>query len=121
MQITYTQVLTLYQNDTGPILQAAFLELDENTVVSLVGYGGWFSFWVPGAAPHIVRAAAVNGALGLVTYTPKGDEFASLGDLRYQATVMHPDYTENASTASGRGYFTLSGPVCRAVVVRKPT
>ena len=121
MQITWQQRLTLYQNDTGPVLQPLITDVDEVTIINLTGYAAWISFWVPGFTPHVVRAALVTGASGLITYTPLGDEFATLGELRYQATAMHPDYTENAATGAARGYYRFSGPVCSALVVRKPS
>ena len=107
---------TVYQNDTGPVFEALFLRSDGVTVVDLTEWAGWFSFAYPGAPPHVIRAAQVDGVNGIVRYFPQGDEFTTIGDILIQATAMKVD----ATVGTDRAFFEVSHPIVRRRVVAKP-
>lgn len=116
--VTADQDLFFNKNDTAPVIEIIFTKKDRNTVVPLTGYSGFVSFWVPGSAPHVVRQGQVDGVNGIVRYFPRGDEFATKGQLRFQATVFMNDFTV---TAVGQGFFMVSGEKFHANVIERPT
>jgi len=115
-QVRWDAEGTVYQNDTGPVLEFLFLQQDGRSVLDLTGYCGWVSFAYPGAAPHIVRAAQMDAVNGIVRYFPQGDEFTTVGDILFQATAMLVD----APAGVDRAFFEVSHPLIRRRVVSKP-
>jgi len=106
---------TVYQNDT-PVLEFLFLKRDGQSVVDLSNYAGEVAFWLEDAAPHVVRAGQIDGVNGIVRYFAKGDEFTTVGDVLFQATVRAKD----AAQGIDRAYFPISHPVVRWRVIQKP-
>jgi hypothetical protein len=115
VQLRWNAEGTVYQNDTGPVLEFLFLQQDGQTVRDLTGYCGWVSFAYPGSAPHVVRAGQVDAANGIIRYFPQGDEFPTVGDILFQATAMLVD-----AAGTDRAWFEVSHPLIRRRVVTKP-
>jgi len=113
--VRWDHVERVYKNDTGPVLKPLFTTADR-VVRSLVGHAGWLSFWRPNTAPHVIRAAFVDGANGMHRYAPQGDEYAAVGEVKLQAT----DLTVDVPAGIDRAWFTLSHPIVIREVVDRP-
>jgi len=91
-------------------LEFLFMEEDETTPRDLSGFAAWVSFWHPEAAPHVVRAAVVDGSNGIVTYELRGDEFDAIGEVLSTVTISDP----------ATGSFETSFPIVRTSTRRNP-
>ena len=118
--LDYRDVRTVYVGDTGPALEFLFKKANGRDVMDLTGHAAWVTVWHPGSAPHVVRAAKVGGATGIVSYQPQGDEYdvPDDGGVLIQPTVMNPNYGSNVN---GQYYFEYSFPAIRRIVKRRPT
>jgi len=94
----------VYQGDTGEVLDFLFEQEDGVTPRDLSGYHGWVSFWYPGADVHLERAGLIVAAEGILRYMPRGDEFTTLGDILFQATIS----AKHVGVGVDRGYFKES-------------
>lgn len=98
----------VHVGDSGRPISYLFKDATGITFRNLSGYAAWITFWYPDAAPHVVWAAKVAGAV--TTYVLRGVEFTIVGDLLAQFTVM--------DTATG---IRTSSEIFRFKVMRKPT
>lgn len=107
---------TVYKNATGPVWEFLFLQEGGSAVVDLTGWVGYVTFWYPGVAPHVQRAAQVDGANGILRYYPVGDEFSTVGQVRFQAEALLVDHADGTD----RAFFTVAHQVIRRLVVEAP-
>jgi hypothetical protein len=104
---------TVYKDATGPVLEFLFLQAGGVVVQDLAGWCGFVTFWYPGSAPHVQRAAQVDATNGILRYFPVGDEFPAVGSVRFQAEAMLVDHADGTDQA----FFTVCHPVIRRRVV----
>jgi hypothetical protein len=107
-RVRWHEYETVYQGDI-PVLEFLFTKKDGQTVVDLTGYAGWVTFWYPDALPHRIRAAVVDGTNGIVRYFSVGDEFPTVSDVLFQATVQVVDL----NLGTDKAWFEISHPVVR--------
>lgn len=115
----------VYVGATLPTLRAVFQKEDGRTVRDLTGYFGWFTFACEGQPIHIVRAGFVTSTpQWSLVYRLRGDEYIAdpgggdTHEILVQASISHTDYDSNAK---GRGFFVISHPMLRRIVVKRPT
>jgi hypothetical protein len=115
-RVRWSAYESVYRNDT-PVLEFLFTKKDGQNVVDLTGYQAEVAFWAEGStSPYVIRAASLDVSNGIARYFCKGDEFGSVGDVFFQATVRQRD----GSLGVDRAYFSTSHPVVRWRVIQKP-
>jgi hypothetical protein len=115
--VAASDVGEVYQSNTAPLLEFAFLQANGASARDITGYAAWCTFWTAGAAaPHVIRAARISDPTnGLVRYELQGDEYATLGECLFQCTIMQTAL----NTGDDNGYFERSTQAIRRRVIAK--